>query len=411
MHRLLTIIYTTAALFLVSTEVWSLPPCPTDQPVTDWMDCFGSYTFVSGTKFIGEWKGGKPNGPGTHTFINGAKYVGEWKDGLQNGQGTYTFVNGSKYIGEWKDGKRHGQGAFTWIDGRKYVGKYKDGKRHGHGAYTHADGRIAEGIWEKGKFLYAAKITIPGKPRSEPKVAQFPTKGKSSYETTIIRKSDKEICTGVEYGSPDYIKVAKRRMLTNKYCDLLTETEVGQSSSKPKSSTGVSRLPPCLSDQLTEFWTECFAPATFANGVKYVGEWKDGKRHGQGAYTYASSAKYVGEWKDGKKHGQGAYTYASGARYVGEFKDGEMHGQGAYTYPNGAKYVGQFKDGKVQGHGTYTNTDGSIAEGLWENGKFFYAQKITSPPNPKPVSKAPPAPPKPDISPSHANDTTPPDIR
>ena len=88
-----------------------------------------------------------------------------------------------------------------------------------------------------------------------------------------------------------------------------------------------------------------------------------------------------------------------------------MDGQGAYTYPNGAKYVGQFKDGKVHGHGTYTNTDGSIAEGLWENGKFFYAQKITSPPNQKPVSKAPPAPPKPDISPSHANDTTPPDIR
>ena len=79
------------------------------------------------------------------------------------------------------------------------------------------------------------------------------------------------------------------------------------------------------------------------NNGTYVGEYKDGKRHGQGTYTYPTGDKYVGEWKDGKKHGQGALTYVSGNKYVGEYKDGkpwegtgyEKDGNVAFTYSEG----------------------------------------------------------------------------
>lgn len=33
----------------------------------------------------------------------------------------------------------------------------------------------------------------------------------------------------------------------------------------------------------------------------YFGEWKDGKRHGQGTLKCMDGSNYVGEWKDGKK--------------------------------------------------------------------------------------------------------------
>jgi len=36
------------------------------------------------------------------------------------------------------------------------------------------------------------------------------------------------------------------------------------------------------------------------NGTKYMGEWKDGKKYGQGTYTWSYGTKYEGEWKDGK---------------------------------------------------------------------------------------------------------------
>ena len=59
--------------------------------------------------------------------------------------------------------------------------------------------------------------------------------------------------------------------------------------------------------------------------------------------------KYQGEFKDGKRHGQGTLTYSDGEKYVGEFKDGKRHGQGTDTLKNGTKYVGEFKDGKFIG--------------------------------------------------------------
>jgi len=41
----------------------------------------------------------------------------------------------------------------------------------------------------------------------------------------------------------------------------------------------------------------CFGSYTYSNGAKYVGKFKNGKRHGQGTMTWANGNKYVGEWK------------------------------------------------------------------------------------------------------------------
>jgi len=123
----------------------------------------GTATFASGNKYVGEYKDGKKTGQGTYTYANGDKYVGEWKDDKRNGQGTYTFADGDKYVGEWKDGNSHGRGTYTYPDGRKYVGEYKDDKRNGQGTYTYADGTVKEGIWKDGDFQYAKKLspTVP----------------------------------------------------------------------------------------------------------------------------------------------------------------------------------------------------------------------------------------------------------
>ena len=36
------------------------------------------------------------------------------------------------------------------------------------------------------------------------------------------------------------------------------------------------------------------------------------ERNGKGTFTFASGAKYVGQFKDDKKHGEGTYTFADG---------------------------------------------------------------------------------------------------
>jgi len=58
-------------------------------------------------------------------------------------------------------------------------------------------------------------------------------------------------------------------------------------------------------------------------------------------YIWENGSRYVGEWKDGKKHGQGTFTSPDGDKYVGEFKDGKFHGQGTWTSTDGTNYVGE----------------------------------------------------------------------
>ena len=87
------------------------------------------------------------------------------------------------------------------------------------------------------------------------------------------------------------------------------------------------------------------------SGEVYEGDWKDGKRNGNGTYTFADGGVFVGEYKDSKKNGKGTFTYADGAVFVGEYKDGKRNGKGTFTYPNGAVEVGFYEQDEDKGRG------------------------------------------------------------
>ncbi len=82
-------------------------------------------------------------------------------------------------------------------------------------------------------------------------------------------------------------------------------------------------LPNCPSDQ-NQRYDNCFGTNTFADGSKYVGEYKDNKYHGQGTHTFANGDKYVGEFKDNERHGQGTYTWADGKKVSGYWMNSEF---------------------------------------------------------------------------------------
>ena len=68
--------------------------------------------------------------------------------------GTYTWSSGSKYVGEYKNDEMHGEGTYTWAGGAKYVGKFKYGERHGAGNFITPDGRVTSAIGADGVRLY-----------------------------------------------------------------------------------------------------------------------------------------------------------------------------------------------------------------------------------------------------------------
>ena len=126
---------------------------------------------------------------------------------------------------------------------------------------------------------------------------------------------------------------------------------------------GESSLPPCQGEDTQ--WTNCFGTDTSPDGRKYVGEFKDGKPHGQGTFTYSNGDKYVGEFKDGIRHGQGTLTYVDGDKYVGEFRRGEFHGLGKYKCSSIKEDLG-ILDCKP----------GRIIKGIWEDNRLVNVMKL-----------------------------------
>lgn len=151
-----------------------------------------------------------------------------------------------------------------------------------------------------------------------------------------------------------------------------------------------SQLPTCPSWPFAS-WTNCEGEKSYDNGDRYVGAFKDGKRHGQGVLTYSNGNKYIGEFREGNYVGKGTFiqadgdkyvgvfskglngqftvTYANGDSYVGELKAGKKEGRGALTFANGEKYIGTFKDDKSEGNGALTFTNGERYVGEFRDGK------------------------------------------
>jgi len=104
--------------------------------------------------------------------------------------------------------------------------------------------------------------------------------------------------------------------------------------------------------------------------ASYSGGCKDGKAEGQG--TARGSAAYVGEFRDGRKHGRGVKTWPWGDRYEGEFAEDSKHGTGIYAWGArsafaGDRYEGGFANDKRNGYGVYLWASGDSYAGPWKD--------------------------------------------
>jgi hypothetical protein len=112
-----------------------------------------------------------------------------------------------------------------------------------------------------------------------------------------------------------------------------------------------------------------FGSVKYANGSKYVGGFKNGKRHGLGSFIFANGDRFRGHYVDGKREGYGTYEFTSGERYEGHFHNGKYHHWGLYFFKNGDKYFGQYRHGTRDGTGTLSKKNGERYEGNFSNGK------------------------------------------
>ncbi len=65
----------------------------------------GQYIYRDGTRYLGEFRGGKPIGKGTVFYANGDKYVGNWDTNRPQGNGILYFKNGRVLNALWDKGQ------------------------------------------------------------------------------------------------------------------------------------------------------------------------------------------------------------------------------------------------------------------------------------------------------------------
>ncbi|EGF76275.1 hypothetical protein BATDEDRAFT_92863 [Batrachochytrium dendrobatidis JAM81] len=146
------------------------------------------------------------------------------------------------------------------------------------------------------------------------------------------------------------------------------------------------------------------------NGDRYIGNWKDNKRHGKGMHFYKKSGNvYEGEWENDQRQGFGtlsvplASTESSDPTkpkppraktppvesesifssintstkkiddtlvelrkvYAGAWANDCRHGIGTFFYDLGGVYEGSWQNDMREGWGRMTYPDGSVYEGEW----------------------------------------------
>ena len=241
-----------------------------------------------------------------------------------NGQGTYTFADGDKYIGEYKDGKMNGQGFYVFKDGRADFCFYADNDDSNCSGTNVYD--VASNLTEK--FRQMSEF--------QRKKIQSNLKSNGFYTSVVDGKWGRGTFTAL--ASHAALKLKTVNINTASSANNLLQNVLGTGSSSDNS---------CPTDP-NAIWHNCVGTYTYDGGDKYVGEWKNNKKHGQGTYTYPDGSIYVGQLENGDFNGQGSLTLANGDTYVGEFKDNNFNGQGTFTFgPNsewsGDKYVGEYK--------------------------------------------------------------------
>lgn len=112
-----------------------------------------------------------------------------------------------------------------------------------------------------------------------------------------------------------------------------------------------------------------FGVAIYACGNQYAGTWMNDLKNGLGTFTFADGSCYVGSWKDDKKHGLGNAFFESKNEYDGEWEEDAMHGKGTFFYSNGDIYTGDWNKNTIQGFGVWTSAMRTDQyEGEWHKG-------------------------------------------
>jgi len=133
----------------------------------DMREGVGVELWVDGSWYAGDFRKGVKQGHGEHRWpmLSGTNYVGSWRGNELAGPGRYFVKDGPSYQGQWMNSVIDGAGVYTWLDGRQYEGQYSMDRKHGFGILTSLDGDSNERFWDQGQICREDPLQGPQRGR------------------------------------------------------------------------------------------------------------------------------------------------------------------------------------------------------------------------------------------------------
>ena len=386
----------------------------------------GELIWKDGRKYVGEVVDKLANGLGEMIWPNGDRYTGEFVGNIQVGQGEMVYINRDIYKGDWKDNLRHGKGEMIYCvkniyivggtnDYAKYIGGWEYNKKNGKGAMINTNGNKFVGDWKndniaQGIMFYTDGTKYIGYLDEDSK--------RQGMGQLIYQNGDKYIAKW--YKDNVYSKEDTKQILNQDFvhqedlCDDKMFVLTWKDGRRYEGNVGIG------------FILNGNGNMTLANGVQYIGQFKNNQRHGigemwwgqrqnyyigpweynekcgeQGKIQYGNGYKFIGDWKDrgviegkleykddlvyegsmqyiesnGKieliKHGKGKYVWRNWDQYIGYWDQDKRHGKGKMVYKNGDMYDGQWNRGQRSGIGKMTWANGKRYDGEWFDDKPY----------------------------------------
>ena len=102
----------------------------------------------------------------------------------------------------------------------------------------------------------------------------------------------------------------------------------------------------------------------------YAGEFKSDMANGYGIYNNNKNGLlYEGYWNKDLQSKYGIEKWKDDSIYMGEYFSGKKNGIGVYLWQDGSKYEGEFKDNEFNGYGIYYFSENKVFQGQWKNNK------------------------------------------
>ena len=266
----------------------------------------------------------------------------------------FTYTSGGKYIGQWRGGFRHGRGVMMWPDGAHYDGQWEYGKPCGKGTFTHIDGEQYQGAW-RGKDGFSDFYTGWLEEKTEK------LRSKRYIPNPTSRLEGELAGMRIRLDGMESV-IDKLKTALGKGFQPMGGTD--RTWKQVQYPTGMTYEGEMAGDQ-----RDGRGKTTWTNGETYEGDWKDDMQSGYGKNVWADGSLFHGQYYNNLKQGVGLYQWEDGSHYLGEWRADKMAGVGKYVWPQGKVYTGQWLAGVFHGVGELVTANGRRFLGEWQQGK------------------------------------------